>query len=404
MARKRPGIYAALSAYYFDDVAIMEAGEAAELLYVRLLAYASRQPQMEGFIPRLVVMSRLGIDPDQGGDAISRAERLADCGLLERCEGGYVIRSWGRWNKTAAELGIESAKDRVCKPRRTHATPAPVAPVVSASMPTPTPVTAPAPVPVAPVSVPVSVSVVGTYKTHKTPAMTQATPQALPEAALEVMPEAMPERDVVAEPMPEAGSWPEADALIQEWEQQAQTEALAAENDTEPEAVAETVAPTPATAPAPVVSAPSPVSVSGSAPPPPDIETASDGALLKVRKRRRPARPLPEDWEPHDKHKQWAEQHRLDLAHEVFQFTNHAKANDRRQADWDAAFYTWLGKAYPRHTSNATMSAPPPTPARASASASVSDRIRGWQEAGQQLIHQATHQPTPELMMIGDSA
>lgn len=385
MARKRPGIYAALSAYYFDDVAIMEAGEAAELLYVRLLAYASRQPQMEGFIPRLVVMSRLGIDPDQGGDAISRAERLADCGLLERCEGGYVIRSWGRWNKTAAELGIESAKDRVCKPRRTHATPAPV----SASMPTPTPATAPAPVsaPVAPVSVPVSVSVVGTYKTHKTPAMTQATPQALPE------------------PIPEAGSWPEADALIQEWEQQAQTEALAAENDTEPEAVAETVAPTPA--PVAPVSAPSsvapvaPVVVSGSAPPPPDIETVSDGALLKVRKRRRPARPLPEDWEPHDKHKQWAEQHRLDLAHEVFQFTNHAKANDRRQADWDAAFYTWLGKAYPRHTSNATTSTPV---ARSSASASVSDRIRGWQEAGQQLIHQATHQPQPELMMIGDSA
>lgn len=404
MARKRPGIYAALSAYYFDDVAIMEAGEAAELLYVRLLAYASRQPQMEGFIPRLVVMSRLGIDPDQGGDAISRAERLADCGLLERCEGGYVIRSWGRWNKTAAELGIESAKDRVCKPRRTHASPAPVAAPVPASMPTPTP----APVPVAPVSVPVSVSVVGTYKTHKTPTMTQATPkaalepmpEAMPETALEVMPEAMPEREVVAEPIPEAGSWPEADALIQEWEQQAQTEALDAENDTEPEAVAETVAPTPA--PAPVVSAPSPVSVSGSAPPPPDIETASDGTLLKVRKRRRPARPLPEDWEPHDKHKEWAEQHRLDLAHEVFQFTNHAKANDRRQADWDAAFYTWLGKAYPRHTSRATTSTPPP--ARASASASVSDRIRGWQEAGQQLIHQATHQPTPELMMIGDSA
>jgi hypothetical protein len=35
----------------------------------------------------------------------------------------------------------------------------------------------------------------------------------------------------------------------------------------------------------------------------------------------------------------------LDLDREVFRFRNHAEANDRRQASWNAAFTTWLDKA-----------------------------------------------------------
>ena len=97
MARKRPGIYAALSAYYFDDIAIMGAGENAELLYIRMLAYAARMPEMNGSIPAPVIAYRLGFQPD---DALARAQRLTDSGLLEVVEGGYMIRSWTRWNPT----------------------------------------------------------------------------------------------------------------------------------------------------------------------------------------------------------------------------------------------------------------------------------------------------------------
>ena len=68
MAKQKPGIYVPLSAYYFDDVAIMEAGEDAELLYVRMLAYAARQIEREGFIPEQVVLSRLGILPGVGNE------------------------------------------------------------------------------------------------------------------------------------------------------------------------------------------------------------------------------------------------------------------------------------------------------------------------------------------------
>lgn len=121
MAMKRPGIYAPLSAYYFDDAAIMEVGEDAELLYVRMLAYAARQMEFEGFISDRVIASRLGIMPRETGngtgnvpgtDAGSRAGLLAEYGLLTREEGGYRISGWLKWNKSAAELGKERARDR----------------------------------------------------------------------------------------------------------------------------------------------------------------------------------------------------------------------------------------------------------------------------------------------------
>ena len=124
MAMKRPGIYAPLSAYYFDDTAIMEAGEDAELLYVRMLAYAARQMEYEGFISDRVITSRLGILSRESGngmgtvpgtDAGSRAGVLAELGLLSREPGGYRITGWLKWNKSAAEVGKERARDRVRK-------------------------------------------------------------------------------------------------------------------------------------------------------------------------------------------------------------------------------------------------------------------------------------------------
>ena len=48
VAKRRPTVWVPLSAYYFDDPALIAVGDAAELLFVRMLAYAARTPEREG--------------------------------------------------------------------------------------------------------------------------------------------------------------------------------------------------------------------------------------------------------------------------------------------------------------------------------------------------------------------
>ena len=121
MAMRRPGPFAPLAAFYADDEKIMEAGEDAELLYVRMLAYAARTPLTEGWISDRVVVSRLGILPRDAGngagtvpgtDAGSRAGVLERVGLIERERAGWRIVSWLKWNRSAAEMGRERDRDR----------------------------------------------------------------------------------------------------------------------------------------------------------------------------------------------------------------------------------------------------------------------------------------------------
>lgn len=65
-------------------------------------------------------------------------------------------------------------------------------------------------------------------------------------------------------------------------------------------------------------------------------------------RRKRPARAIPDDWQPNSKHEAYAKERGLDLAHEAFRFRNHAHSVDRRVANWNAAFTNWLSKAYPK--------------------------------------------------------
>jgi hypothetical protein len=76
----------------------------------------------------------------------------------------------------------------------------------------------------------------------------------------------------------------------------------------------------------------------------PESSTNSEAATPS---RRKPAKRLPDDWQPNDRHREIAEERGVDLQREVFTFRNHAQSNDRRQADWNAAFRTWLGNAKP---------------------------------------------------------
>lgn len=105
--RKR-GAYAPLSATYFQDDDIAEAGEAAELLYVRGLAFCAGRAS-DGYMSETQVIRFVGVGM---GDALDRAEQLVKVGLWEHADGGYVIRSWLKWNKSADEMGHYLSRDR----------------------------------------------------------------------------------------------------------------------------------------------------------------------------------------------------------------------------------------------------------------------------------------------------
>jgi hypothetical protein len=63
--------------------------------------------------------------------------------------------------------------------------------------------------------------------------------------------------------------------------------------------------------------------------------------------RRSPARPIPENFAPNEAHITYSKEKSIDLKREFETFCNHARANDRRQADWNASFRVWLSKAKP---------------------------------------------------------
>ena len=71
-------------------------------------------------------------------------------------------------------------------------------------------------------------------------------------------------------------------------------------------------------------------------------EREGEGERARVAKRKCA---LPATWEPKPVHIERAAKELLDLDREVEKFTTHAKANGRKQLDWDAAFTQWLIRA-----------------------------------------------------------
>ncbi len=107
MAR-RLGPYAPLSATYATDDAIIEAGEAAELLYVRGLAFCASS-ESDGFITLAQLKRFVGAGMD---DVLERAATLVEVGLWEDEGSGFAVRSGLKWNASAEELGRARRKDR----------------------------------------------------------------------------------------------------------------------------------------------------------------------------------------------------------------------------------------------------------------------------------------------------
>lgn len=108
---RRNGSFAPLSANYYDDDAVIAAGERAEVLFTRGLAFAARKPA-DGFI------SDLQLTTFRLSGVKARAARLVEVGLWERVEDdllgtgtGYRITAWLKHNASKAEIEDKQRRD-----------------------------------------------------------------------------------------------------------------------------------------------------------------------------------------------------------------------------------------------------------------------------------------------------
>jgi len=108
---RRLGEFVPLSISYADDDAILGATPFAELLFVRGLALAG-QLNSDGYLTEAQVLYRAGRKLGSEKKVRALAQELVTCGVWARQDGGYDIRAWLKWNKSAEELGRERARDR----------------------------------------------------------------------------------------------------------------------------------------------------------------------------------------------------------------------------------------------------------------------------------------------------
>src|SRR5260221_4806219 len=108
---RRLGEYVPLSVDYADDDAVIACTPMAELLFIRCLALA-RRLRSDGYLTESQLINRAATKLGPRRRARALADELVSAGLLERLDGGFVVRSWLKWNKSADELGRDRAKDR----------------------------------------------------------------------------------------------------------------------------------------------------------------------------------------------------------------------------------------------------------------------------------------------------
>ncbi|GAA0704621.1 hypothetical protein GCM10010193_69520 [Kitasatospora atroaurantiaca] len=115
---KPPGLYVPLDVNYVTDEGIRRAGPAAELLYIRALAY-SKRTQSEGLLPDYD-MPVISVGLPQVRESIAS---LVEWELWTPVEGGWQIRSWQRWNETQKEAADkrQRAADRQRRSRERRA-------------------------------------------------------------------------------------------------------------------------------------------------------------------------------------------------------------------------------------------------------------------------------------------
>ena len=107
------GYYAPLSSNYCKDPKVIAAGEKAELLYLRGLAFCAEAMTdgliSDGQLSRFVGAGLTGVK--------QRADALVRVGLWTRTENGYLVASWLKWNRSLAEIKRLRADDAARKQR-----------------------------------------------------------------------------------------------------------------------------------------------------------------------------------------------------------------------------------------------------------------------------------------------
>lgn len=93
-----------LSSRYADDPRVVQAGEAAEVLFIRAAAYIAGA-ETDGFVP-LAVVQRLAPRWQP------RAVRLVQVGLWVKVEGGYQVPGYLKHNPSKADLDRRRAVER----------------------------------------------------------------------------------------------------------------------------------------------------------------------------------------------------------------------------------------------------------------------------------------------------
>ena len=110
---RRVGAYGKLLANYSADDAVIAAGEAAELLFCRGIAFCSTSDS-DGYITEGQLVRVVGAGMR---DAHKRAAVLVEHGLWIGEEGGYQVRSYLKINESAEEKGRARSTDKERKRR-----------------------------------------------------------------------------------------------------------------------------------------------------------------------------------------------------------------------------------------------------------------------------------------------
>ena len=110
---RRNGSYAPLSAHFYKDDAMALAGERAELIYVRGLAFCA-DVLSDGYISDIQLERHVGA----GLPGVkARAAALVREGLWERDDerGGYWVKAWLKWNQSKEEINEKLHRDAARK-------------------------------------------------------------------------------------------------------------------------------------------------------------------------------------------------------------------------------------------------------------------------------------------------
>lgn len=115
MAARTPGGFVPLDMNYMRDERIRRAGPDAELLYIRSLAHC-KAGQTEGLVADYDLdVVGVGLKNLKG-----RANALVREGLWIPVAGGWLIRSWAKWNKTRDEIAEDKAKKSAAAIKTNH--------------------------------------------------------------------------------------------------------------------------------------------------------------------------------------------------------------------------------------------------------------------------------------------